>query len=135
MGLNVKEGLVILKCPKRGAFLLSREKLKNITNKNTHEDCTKFVTLQKSIHIGPYLCFIITGEWVIIRRSEISNTCLLLSFDVVFNADGDVIVTFEQISIFFEFYLKTENKTLTTPGSYVMLNIFFSDNAFVFLHN
>lgn len=27
MGLNVKKALVILKCPKSGIFLLSREKL------------------------------------------------------------------------------------------------------------
>lgn len=33
MGLNVEKVLVILKCPKRGNFLLSREKLHNKTNK------------------------------------------------------------------------------------------------------
>lgn len=34
MGFNVKKVLVILKCPKRGAFLLSREKLQK-QNKQT----------------------------------------------------------------------------------------------------
>lgn len=40
MGLNVKKVLVILKCPKRGTFLLSREKLQK-QNKQTKRDLSK----------------------------------------------------------------------------------------------
>lgn len=126
MGLNVKKVLVILKCPKRGAFLLSREKLQKQNKQKWVYRIICESQPQKSIHISLYLCFIISGQWVvvIISRSEIISTFLLLSFDIFFNADGDIFVTVEEIVIFFEFYFITENNAFSTPGSYFILKIF-----------
>lgn len=133
MGLNVKEFLVILKCPKRGAFLLTREKLKNNKHK-LHRGLwinMEFITPQTSIHISQYLCFIISWEWVVIiigSSSEIRSTFLLLSFDIFPNVDGDISVSLEQIVIFFEFYFITDTKTLNTC-SYLILHKILCQNT------